>query len=390
MTPAPFTARLGPRGAIVALTALSLVAAAAGCTQGATEDAAAKRPRVTVKPLALEAWAEILDVPATATGNATINVFARVPGRVAAIVHDEGAYVKAGDVLFELDPRDLKTALAAATGQMAMARAGRTAAQVQRDSAARDHARIQELRRTNSISTADADKMEAGFNAAEAQLGLAQAQVDVAQSGQDMARRNLEDAVVKAAVDGLVSRRTVDVGQETSPAAPMPLAILAAIDPLFVEGSAPEYVLGQLHEGMKSTVTFDGLPDRTFIGTVDLVGPTVDPVSKMVRVRVKVPNPAVVDGGRRLVPGMSGMIHLVPLEGLYFVLPLNAVRRQEGDRMVLLFVGDDGIVTERKVTPLRRDGLRFLVREGLEEGLRLVTAGPKDLNAGALVDVAGQ
>ncbi len=375
------------RSALI-LAALLGTMIAAGC-QKTSENSIAdtKARRVTVQKLAREAWSEILEVPATAMGNATVNVVARVPGRIAAIRNDEGAYVKAGDVLVELDPKDLRTALAAAQGQAGMARAGLAAAQVQRDNLAKDHERIVELRKTGSVSQAEADRMDAGFLAAEAQLGVAKAQVEVAQSGLEMARRNLADATVKAPVDGLVVRRTMDVGQETSPAAGVPLVVLSATDPLHVEGVAPEYVLGRLHAGMKATVAFDGLPGQSFDGELDLVGPAVDPVAKMVRVRVRVPNPPLADGRRAMVPGMSGRIRLVPDEGRYFVLPLNAVRRQEGDAMVLLFAGPDDRIEERKVTPLRRDGLRFLVGDDLQEGLRLVVAGPKDLAAGALVEV---
>lgn len=390
MAPGRMAGSRTSRLALAAAFGLAIAVPGQGCTKDPAQDAeASKTRRVTVKLLGLESWSEVLDIPATALGNATINVVAKVPGRVAAIVHDEGDYVMAGDTLIELDPRDLKTALAAASGQAAMARAGLAAAQVQRENLAKDHARLQELRKSGSISMAEAEKMEAGFQAADAQLGLARAQLDVALSGLEMSRRNLADAVVKSPVDGLVSRRSVDVGQETSPAAPLPLVVLASVDPLFVEGSAPEYVLGRLRDGMPATVTFDGLPDRSFPGVLDLVGPTVDPVSKMVRVRVKVGNPAPADATRRLVPGMSGMIRLVPEEGRYFVIPLNTVRRQEGELLVLLFVDADGRVAERKVRPLRRDGLRFLAREGLEEGLRLITAGPKDLEPGSAVEVAG-
>ena len=364
-----------------------LVATAGACTKETKDETKAAR-KVTVRKLAMESWSEVLDVPSTAMGNAIVNVFAKVPGRVTAIRNDEGAYVKAGDPLIDLDTRDLLISTRAVEGQVEMARAGLVAAEVNRDNLAKDVGRFTELRKTGSVPITEADKLDAALKAAEAQVGIAKAQLDVALSGQEMSRRNLSDASVKAPVDGLIAKRSVDVGQETSPAAAIPLVILVAVDPMFVEGTAPESVLGRLKPGMKAVATFDGMPGEPFDGVLDRIGPTVDPISKMVRIRVAVPNPALAGGTRRLVPGMSGLIRLVPEQGRYFVMPLNAVRRQEGESMVLLFVGDDSKVTERKVRPLRRDGLRFLVRDGLVEGLRLVIAGPKDLEAGSLVEVA--
>jgi membrane fusion protein, multidrug efflux system len=374
------------RGSWALAAALLLVpAACAKKDDGATT---AARPKVTILRLALQPWSETLDVPAMALPAATVNVVAKVPGRVAAVVHDEGAWVQAGDVLLELERKDLLTALRTAEGQAAMARAGLAAASVQRDTVARDRGRFAELQKTGSVSQADWDKVDAGFQAADAQWQVAKAQQDVALAGLDFARRNLADATVKAPVAGLVARRTVDVGQETSPATGVPLVILNVADPVHVEGAAPEYVLSRLKEGMAASVAFDGRPGESFPGQVTRLGPTVDPVSKMVRVRVEVPNPPAEDGTRRLIPGMSGSLRVVPQSGKYFVLPLNAVRRQDGDQMVLLFVEPDDTVTERTVRPLRREGLRFLALDGLAEGMRLAVAAPKEIEVGTKVEVA--
>lgn len=368
------------------------ILALAACRQAGQDEAAADtKPRVTLRTLALQDWNDEVTIPATAIPNNTVNVVAKVPGRVLSIPADEGTEVLAGDTLVELDPRDLIIALKAAEGQVAMARAGLEAARVQRDNLLRDKERFDALRRTGSIPAADADKVDAGLRAAEAQVGMAEAQLNVASTGLEMSRRNRADATVKAPVDGLVTRRMVDVGQETSPMAPLPLAILSGTDPMHVEGNAPEAYFGRIHPRMKAEVRFDGLPDRVFEGQIDLVGPTVDPMSKMVRVRVSVMNPfedgdEIVRGERPIVPGMSGRIRIVPESGRYFVIPLNTVRQETPDGgLVILLVDSEDRIVRRKVMPVRKDGLRFLALEGLSEGERLVMAAPKDIEPGTIV-----
>ncbi len=339
--------------------------------------------------LRLQAWEERLQVPVTVAPAATVQVVARVPGRVREVRVREGDEVQAGQTLVLLDTRDLSLAVRQAEGQVALARATLRAAMAQRDTLAKDRARHEELAKSEAVSQGEMDRVQAQAEAADAQVGVARAQVQVAEAALALARKALEDARVTAPVEGLVVKRGVDVGQETSPGTGVPLVTLATMDPVFVEGSVPEHVFGRLRIGMEAVVRLDGLPGETFRGTLALVGPTVDPVSRMVRIRVVVPNPRI-EGRRRLAPGMSGVVEVVPERGRYFVVPTNAVRRQEGDRLVVLLVGEDGRVTERAVQPVRKEGLTFLVSEGLAEGERLVTAGPKELHAGDEVEVVSR
>lgn len=367
------------------ILALAVLSGAPACQKDDPGNQASKKPKVGVRPLVLEDWADRVEVPATVLPAATVNVIARVPGRLAEVRADEGAEVAQGDVIAVLDPRDLRIAVQAAEGQAAMARAGLDAATVQRDNLARDGKRFAALKQTGSVSESEAEKLDAALRAAEAQVGVAKAQLQVAQAGLEAARRNLSDATVKAPIDGVIVKRTFDVGQETAPAAG-PLVILAAVDPLRVEGSAPEAVMSRIAAGAPARVRLDALPGETFEGTVELVGPAVDPLTKMVRVRVALPNP-VVDGRRRIAPGMSAVVSVTPEQGRYFSLPLNAVRRQDGDRLVILVAGEDGTVREKKILPVRKEGLRFLALDGLAEGDKLVIAAPVELEAGTAVDV---
>lgn len=372
----------------LALIATLLLFPAAACKKEADAgEGARKVPRVGVATLALQEWQERVDIPATVTPAATVNVIAKVPGRLKEVRADEGAEVAAGDVIAALDTRDIEIALRAAAGQAAMARAGLEAARVQRDNLARDLKRVSELRKTGSVSVSEAEKLEAAFKAAEAQVGVAEAQVRVAEAGYQAARKNLSDATVTAPIAGVVVKRMFDVGQETAPTAG-PLVVLASVDPVRVEGTAPESVMSRVRPGDPAVVRLDALPGQEFSGKVELVGPAVDPLAKSVRIRVLVGNPP--EGGRRrIAPGMSAVISLTPEKGRYFVLPLNAVRRQEGDFVALLLVGPDSRLIERKVRPLRKEGLRFLALDGLSEGDRLVVAAPADLEPGALVEPTG-
>lgn len=383
---------MDPRGRLACaalVTGMGLFVAGACTREAGAPGEARDRPRVTVETLKLRDWEDRVVVPVTVAPAAMVHVVARVPGRVREVRVREGDEVHAGDALVLLDTRDLVLAARQAEGQVALARASLRAARTQRDLLGRDLARYRELARTQSVSRGEMERIEAQHEAAEAQVGVAEAQARVAETGLAMARQAVEDARVVAPVDGLVVERRVDPGQETAPSAGAPLLVLASMDPVRVEGSVPEVLLGRIRVGMEATVRFDGLPGETFRGTVALVGPTVDPVSRLVRVRVEVANP-LKDGRRRFAAGMSGVLEIVPEAGRYFVVPMNAVRRQEGERLVLFVVGEDGRVAERAIRPVRKEGLTFLALEGLAEDERLVTAGPKELASGDLVDVVNR
>jgi len=340
---------------------------------------------VIVRTLALQAWSERLQVPATVVSPALVTVLPETKGRVSELHADEGDEVAAGALLAVLETDDVDLARRQAAGQVAMARAGFTAADVNRQNLARQFERFEALKKAGSVPDAEYDNVKAGFQAAEAQLGVARAQVSVAEAALATVDKALADARVTAPIAGLVVKRGLNVGDEAIPLSPVPFFVLAGADPLYVEGSAPEHALGRLRPGMPARLTFDGLPGEVFDGAVKLVGPTVDPATKTVRVRVEAANPRV-EGRRRLAPGLSGILEVVPEEGRFFVLPLNTVRRQEGAQLVVLLVGSDNKVVERRLTPLRKEGLTFLALEGLTEGERLVLAAPKDLQAGAAVD----
>lgn len=377
--------------AIRFLAFFMVIITVSGCSKDVQTEATSTRPKVTARRLSTEIWREKLEVPATVMPDATVNVIAKVPGRVKAVLVDEGREVTAGDLLVELDTRDLAIAVRAAEGQVQMAKAGLEAAQVQKDNLSKELARSDSLHKSGALSKGDFDKIEAAYKSACAQVEVARAQLQVALAALDTARKNLSDARVAAPLTGVVVKRMIDPGQETSPMSPTPLMVLASVDPVKVEANVPEAVLGRLRTGMDAEVVLDGLPTQAFRGTVELVGPTVDPVSKMVRIRVRVPNPRdETTGTRRITLGMSGIIRLVPDEGRYFVVPLNTVRREEPDGLVVLIVLPDSTITERKVRPLRREGLYFIASEGLAEGEFLVTAAPKEIQPGTAVEVIAQ
>lgn len=367
---------------VVFLCALALLY----CSGPKEEQAPKERPRVTVQPLRRQDWAEKVVVPVTVTPAAMVYVVARVPGKVRQVRVEEGDEVEAGDVLLVLDTRDLAIAVRQSEGQVALAKANLQAARVQRDTLEKDFRRFQELEKSRSVSAGDLEKLEAQFKAAQAQVELAEAQVKVAEAALALARSQLQDAVVRAPIGGVVVKRGVDVGQETAPGSANPLVTLAAIDPVRLEGSVPEYLLGRLTPGMEVMARFDSIPDETFSGKITLIGPSVDAISRQVRVRVEMENPKS-NGKRRLILGMSGTLEITPASGQYFIIPLNAVRRQEGENVVLFFVDKSNKVYEKAIRPLRKEGLKFLALEGLDEGEFLVTAGPKELAAGDIVEV---
>lgn len=357
-----------------------------GCQKAQESKDGQTRPRVTCLPLRLKEWENRVVISATAIPKATVQVVAKVPGRIKEVKADEGDEVRLGDPLLVLDTRDLALAKRQAEAQVLVSKAALEAAEVQRETLEKDLLRFSDLSSRGSVTKGELDKVKAAFDAQVAQVKVAKAQLKAAETALAQATLALKDAVVRAPIDGIVIKRNVDVGQETSPLASGPLMVLAQVDPIFLEGQVPETFFGSIREGLEARVRLDGLQGATFSGKVVLVGPSVDPATKMFRVRVSLSNPKG-EGGRRIVPGMSGIIEVTGDKGRYFVIPMNAVRRQEGKDLYVFIVGEDHKVLERKVTPIRKEGLYFLALEGLKEGELLVTSGPKELKEGQVVEV---
>jgi membrane fusion protein (multidrug efflux system) len=225
-------------------------------------------------------------------------VNAHVAGSVTEVLVEPNTAVKAGDILFRLDPRDHEAKVKQAEAQLAQSDAlmAYTQAQIadahakvdmqqaQYTKAQNDFTRAQELARTKVVSAADLDTARATVDTARASLTASKASatgmesgLHVAEAQRENSRTALENArlqlsynTITAAVAGRTSKRSIEIGAYVQPGQ----TLIAIVEPgVWVEANFKETQLAKMRTGQRAEITIDALPGRTFAGRVESFAP---------------------------------------------------------------------------------------------------------------------
>ena len=213
----------------------------------------------------------------------------RLPGRVGRVMVDEGARVRKGQPLLELETTYLSLDLERAQADVARAQAAAKDAE-------RDLSRKKELIAKSSVSQAAYDRSEAAYE-------QARAAVESSVAARDLARQRLSDAVLRSPIDGVVAERRTDVGERLGDNSVA--FVVAQTSPLKLRFRLPERYLASVHRGQPVRAAVDPYPQETFRGRVSLVGGVVDPATRSFNVETEFENR---DG--RLTPGLFARVEI--------------------------------------------------------------------------------
>lgn len=283
--------------------------------------------------------------------------------RVEAVKVDIGHTVKAGQELARLDDGLLASEVNAR-------RAAVNKSQALADKAEADYRRAQTLEARKLLSTADLERRHSDWLAAQADSELARANLDSAEL-------NLKNARITAPAAGVISARSVNLGE----IAQVGKAMFRLLRDNRIEWRAevPESQLLQLRAGQSVRVhTADG---KSLTGTLRSIDPTVDANKRNATVYVDLPQP----GGAR--PGMFARGEFLLDNAAASTIPLASVVRSDGYSYVFA-VGKDRIVQRRRVETGALAGDRIEVVRGLAGGEVIVHSGAAFLKDGDRVDVA--
>lgn len=287
----------------------------------------------------------------TARSNESIEVTSRISSVVTRIAFVEGQQVEAGELLVELDNREL-----AATLAMAEAELRKVASQFERR---------RKLAETRVISADELEELEAEVLIAEAEVRAA--------------RARLQDSYIRAPFAGTVGLRRVSVGDLVGPETL--ITTLDDLQTLKMEFTVPEAFIGTVEEGMLIEAASSVYPERRFDGTVRTIDPRIDPVTRSVAVVAELPNPE-----RLIRPGMFLTVQLQRQRDDVLLVPEQALVPRQGRQYV--FVIEDGKAVEKEVElGIRAPGLAE-VREGLRSGEVVITEGTQKVRSGAAVRIA--
>jgi len=298
----------------------------------------------------------------------TVEVRARVTGYLEKALFKDGADVKEGDLLFEIDPRTYR-----AEYQRTLADVTRAEVHFQRLD--NDYKRAAALLPRKAISQEEYDKIAGDRAEAEAAVGVAKA-------SRDFAKQNLDFCKVTAPLTGRISRRQIDPGNLVK-ADDTPLTVIVALDPMYVYFDVDERSLlrfrrliqeGKLRSARETRVTVAmGLADETGFpheGYIDFAENRVDPQTGTLRARCVFPNP-----NRILSPGLFARVR-VPIGAPHQAILVSerALGTDQGEKF-LYVVNDEDQVVYRKVRIGSLQGGLRVIDEGLEPGERVIVSG---------------
>jgi HlyD family secretion protein len=353
------------------LGALVLVAIVAARFMSGGAPAAGGAPNATV-PLVSVVTPGLKAVTATVTFTGTVNARYDVAmgvegegGRISAVLVEAGDRVKRGQVLATLDTSVLRPQVARLNASLAEARA-------QAELSEAEYKRALGVQASGALSSEEIERRRAASVTAVAQVDVAAAQLAEA-------RARLYRTELRAPDDGIVLTRSAEVGQFPTPGGE-PLFRLSRGDEVEVRAQLPEQDLPRVAVGQPVVVRLTGIT-QPFNGRVRLVGPVIDPVTRLGSMRVALePHP-------QLRPGAFARGEVAVGDARRAVLPQTAVLSDSSGTYVMI-VGGDGKVAKRTVTVVDTTAQGIVIGSGLQGDEQVIATAAAFLREGEVVKVA--
>ncbi|MGD9877325.1 efflux RND transporter periplasmic adaptor subunit [Desulfococcus sp.] len=365
-----------------ALTVLSALFLLWGCGKGYGEQQAAPPPppevvTVTVTPRKIELTTEL---PGRTSAYRVAEIRPQVNGIIQKRQFREGSDVKAGQLLYQIDPAPFQVALDSAGASLGKAQANLPSIRSRVE-------RYTELLVDKAISRQDYDDAVSAVDQAKAEIEYWKTQVAAA-------RINLGYAQVNAPISGRIGRSNVTDGALVTAYQPLALATIQQLDPIYVDVTQSSAELLRLKRNLETgrlsadrengkavrIVMEDGSP-YPLEGKLQFREVTVDPATGSYTVRIVVPNPEHL-----LLPGM--FVRALVQEGIAeaaILVPQQGVSRNPKGEAVALIVDDAETVRQRILTLNRAIGDQWLVASGLSAGDRLIIEGMMNVRPGSVV-----
>ena len=236
--------------------------------------------------------ASILDASGYVVARRQATVSAKITGKVAAVLIEEGQRVEAGEIIARLDDANARAQVAQAAAQVEQQRANLTAVRVAFDNAGPTFHRTSAQFAAAFVSAQAFDEAKASYDAAKANLDVAVRALAVAEASLAVTQRNLDDTVVRAPFAGIVTVKAAQEGEMVSPISAgggftrTGIGTIVDMDSLEVEVDVSESFISRVQAGQPVAITLNAYPDRRIRGRVVAIIPTADRAKATVKVRV--------------------------------------------------------------------------------------------------------
>lgn len=337
-------------------------------------------PEVLTMTVKAQPVALTTELPGRTSANLVAEVRPQVSGIIQKRLFTEGAVVKAGQVLYQIDAAPFQAAYDSAQASLARAEASLPAIR----------SRVQRYRESlasKAVSQQDLDDVESSLRQAEAEVKYWKAAAQTA-------RINLGYTQVSAPIAGHIGKSNVTEGALVTAGQAVPLATIQQFDPIYVDVPQSTAELLRLKKRMQGgQLTPDGADQKKvkliledgslypWEGTLQFRDVTVDRTTGSVTLRAVFPNTENI-----LLPGM--FVRAVVPEGVNdkaILIPQQAVSRDPKGNPLTLVVGPDGKVALRPITLDRAIGNQWLVASGLDVGEKIIIEGSQKAMPGTVV-----
>ncbi|KRD95927.1 hemolysin D [Bosea sp. Root381] len=353
--------------------------ALAGCNS--EQAAAPPQPQAQVSVMVLhpQSVAVTAELPGRVAASLIAEVRPQVGGIIKSRLFQEGSEVKAGAVLYEIEPAPYQAAFDSAVASQQKAEAAAVNARLRAD-------RYRELLQRNATSQQDTDD-------ARATLAQALADVAAAKAAVETARINLDFTKVTAPIGGRVDRSTLTPGALVTANQATALTTIRQLEPINVDIIQSSTNLLKFRQAVaEGRLKLSGnnvavkLKLDTGVayeppGRIEFAESSIDVTTGTFTVRAEFPNP-----DRLLLPGM--FVRAVVEEGIAqnsFLLPQRAVARNPKGEATAKFVGPDGKVEERVLVTERSVGNNWLINQNVKDGDRIIVEGGQLVRSGQTV-----
>ncbi|KFL25868.1 hypothetical protein JP74_16595 [Devosia sp. 17-2-E-8] len=325
---------------------------------------------VEITTLAPQLLEQTVKVTGTLAPERRADITPQVSGKLQTVNVRPGESVLAGQVIAQIDIRDLRLALNQQVANLNATKAQLTLARTQLDNA-------QALFDRGTGSKANLDSAQANVNALSAQTDALQTQVDTAE-------RAIQNASITAPFAGIIASRSAEPGQSVTSGSP--LVTLVDLSVMEVQAIAPLSDSASLKEGQRATLTVEGIPQQTFEASVDRISPVAIENTRSIPVFLTLKNPDGVFRGGMFTTGSI----VVDEAKDALAVPLSALREDKQGDFVLAVA--DGKLVRQAVEKGRQWSTGNLVQilSGLKAGDVVVTGRLPELEPDTAITIVGK
>lgn len=366
-----------------ALTSLTAVALT-GCLDKGQQSTGQTPPppQVVVMSVQSKAMPLYTELPGRTAPHLIAEVRPQVTGILKSRLFTEGADVKAGAPLYQIDASSYKALADSAKASLEKAQANLVSAEIR-------NTRFQELAQQNAVSQQERDDAYAALKQAQADVASAKAALQNAQI-------NLAYTQVKAPISGRIGRSGITAGALVQTGQAQALATIQQLDPMYVDVTQSTAELLQLKrdidngavksskkDSAKTRLILEDGTEYEHDGTLQFSEATVDANTGTVTLRAVFPNPK-----KKLLPGMY--VRAIVQEGVRqdaILVPQKAVARDNTGAAIAYVVLENNVLEKRIVQTGAALGDQWIVQSGLKAGDRLVVEGLQKIKAGQTVEI---